>query len=82
MRQGLPREGQRVTTASGGGKVVGVSPLVGSVSVRLDESEAIVEFPAAEVKVEPRQSGIDKSEIRIPKSETDSNNRNPNDQNV
>jgi cell fate regulator YaaT (PSP1 superfamily) len=71
MRQGLPREGHRVVTASGSGKVVGVNPLVETVMVRLDESEATVEFPAAEVKAEPRGQNGDKSEIRISKSETD-----------
>jgi len=65
MRQGLPREGQRVTTATGAGKVVGVNPLVETVMVRLDESEAMAEFPAADVKVEPRvQPPQEKSETR------------------
>ncbi len=52
MRKNLPKEGQRVTTASGAGKVVGVSPLIESVLVRLDESQATVELPAAEVTLE------------------------------
>ncbi len=54
MRKGLPREGQRVTTASGAGRVVGVNPLQESVVVQLDESQANVELPAAEVKLENR----------------------------
>ena len=54
MRKNLPREGQRVTTASGAGRVVGVNPLQESVVVQLDESQANVELPAAEVKLENR----------------------------
>lgn len=72
MRQGLPREGHRVTTASGAGKVVGVNPLVETLSVRLDESDAIVEFPAAEVKVEPRvQNFPERQDTRAPRTEAD-----------
>jgi len=52
MRQTLPREGQRVTTASGGGKVVGVNPLQQTVTVLLEESEATAELPVAEVTFE------------------------------
>ena len=54
MRKTLPREGQRVTTSSGAGKVVGVNPLLESVVVLLDDSQASVELPAAEVKAEGR----------------------------
>lgn len=54
MRKNLPREGQRVTTASGAGRVVGVNPLQESVVVQLDESQANIELPAAEVKPENR----------------------------
>ena len=54
MRRNLPREGQRVTTASGAGRVVGINPLLESVVVQLDESQATVELPAAEVKPENR----------------------------
>ncbi len=54
MRKNLPREGQRVVTASGAGRVVGVIPLLDSVVVQLDESQANVELPASEVKLENR----------------------------
>ena len=54
MRKTLPREGQRVTTSSGAGKVVGVNPLLESVVVLLDDSQASVELPAAEVTAEGR----------------------------
>jgi cell fate regulator YaaT (PSP1 superfamily) len=54
MRKNLPREGQRVTTPSGAGRVVGVNPLLDSVIVQLDDSQANVELPASEVKVEAR----------------------------
>ena len=54
MRKSLPREGQRVVTASGAGRVVGVNPLQDSVIVQLDESQASVELPASEVKFENR----------------------------
>jgi cell fate regulator YaaT (PSP1 superfamily) len=54
MRKNLPREGQRVVTASGAGRVVGVNPLLDSVTVQLDESQANVDLPASEVKLENR----------------------------
>ncbi len=52
MRKNLPREGQRVTTPSGAGKVVGVNPLIETLLVRLDESLVTVELPAADVAPE------------------------------
>jgi cell fate regulator YaaT (PSP1 superfamily) len=52
MRQQLPREGQRVSTASGVGKVVGTNPLRETVLVQLDESQATVELHAGEVTPE------------------------------
>lgn len=54
MRKNLPREGQRVVTSSGAGRVVGVNPLLDSVTVQLDESQANVDLPASEVRLENR----------------------------
>jgi cell fate regulator YaaT (PSP1 superfamily) len=54
MRKNLPREGQRVVTPSGAGRVVGVNPLLDSVTVQLDESQANVDLPASEVRLENR----------------------------
>ncbi len=68
MRKNMPREGQRVTTSSGAGKVVGVNPLLDSVVVFLDDSQASVELPAAEVKPEGRPAG---AEVR-PESQAES----------
>ncbi len=52
LRKNLPREGQRVITPSGNGKVVGVNPLLNSVMVQLDESQVTIESPASDIKVE------------------------------
>ncbi len=52
LRKNLPREGQRVITPSGNGKVVGVNPLLNSVMVQLDESQVTIELPASDIKVE------------------------------
>ena len=59
MRKDMPKEGQRVKTATGTGKVVGVNPLANTVLVLLDETKAAVGFPAAEVSPEnrPQDSG-------------------------
>jgi cell fate regulator YaaT (PSP1 superfamily) len=54
MRKNLPKEGQRVTTASGPGKVIGINPLSETVTVQIDESQAITELSAAEVKIEAK----------------------------
>ena len=51
MKRKLPPVGQRVTTPMGTASVVGANPLKETVVVRL-ESEAEVELPAAEVKIE------------------------------
>jgi cell fate regulator YaaT (PSP1 superfamily) len=64
MRKNLPREGQRVTTPSGPGKVVGVNPLIETLLVRLDESLVTVELPAADVTPEVR------AEVVEPKTQT------------
>jgi cell fate regulator YaaT (PSP1 superfamily) len=58
MRKNLPKEGQRVTSASGAGKVVGVNPLIETILVRLDESLVTVELPAAEVTPEGRPEPV------------------------
>ena len=51
MKGKLPREGQRVSTATGGGKVIGTNPLKETVLVEMDESEATVEVPLSELTV-------------------------------
>lgn len=56
MRQKLPREGKRVATASGPGKVVGVNPLRETVMVLLDEGQGTIELSAAEVTLESKPS--------------------------
>ena len=50
MREKLPKEGQRVSTPMGEATVVGVNPLLETVSVEL-ESQATVEFPLTEVSI-------------------------------
>jgi cell fate regulator YaaT (PSP1 superfamily) len=52
MKEKLPKEGQRVTTASGPGKVIGTNALLETVMVQLDESQATVELPLNEVAIE------------------------------
>jgi cell fate regulator YaaT (PSP1 superfamily) len=52
MKEKLPKEGQRVNTASGSGKVIGTNALLETVMVQLDESQATVELPLNEVAVE------------------------------
>ena len=56
MRGKLPRNGQRVSTATGAGKVVGNNPLKETVLVELDESQATVELPLSELTVIPREA--------------------------
>ncbi len=51
MRKKLPRDGQRVSTATGTGKVVGSYPLKETVLVELDESQAVVELPLTEITI-------------------------------
>ncbi len=48
MREKLPKEGQRVSTAMGAARVVGTNPLKGTVLVEL-ESEVNVELPVSEI---------------------------------
>ena len=51
MKEELPREGQRVSTAMGAATVVGNNPLKKTVLVELD-SEVTVELPLSEIKIE------------------------------
>lgn len=57
MKGKMPRDNQRVSTASGMGKVVGNNPLKETVLIELDESQATVELPLNEItliKTEPQ----------------------------
>ena len=56
MKEKLPRDGQRVTTGVGAGKVVGSNPLMETVLVELDESQATVELPLNEVVIQEGQA--------------------------
>jgi len=51
MKEELPEEGQRVSTAMGAATVVGNNPLKKTVLVELD-SEVTVELPLSEIKIE------------------------------
>ena len=51
MKEKLPKEGQRVTTAMGVATVVGANPLKETVLVEL-ESQAMVELPLSEITIE------------------------------
>lgn len=51
LKEKLPKEGQRVSTATGVAKVVGSNPLKGTVLVELEESQATVELPLTEITV-------------------------------
>ena len=55
MKDKLPKEGQRVSTAMGVATVVGSNPLKETVLVEL-ESEATVELPLSEIKIEDEPS--------------------------
>ena len=58
MKGNLPRDNTRVSTATGFGKVIGNNPLKETVLVQLDDSEATVELPLAEISiVKPDQPG-------------------------
>jgi cell fate regulator YaaT (PSP1 superfamily) len=52
MRKNMPKEGQRVITASGPGKVVEINPLLETVSIQLDESGATVQLPSKDIILE------------------------------
>jgi len=60
MKEKLPREGQRVTTATGAGKVIGTNALLETVMVQLDESQATLELPLSEVAIEEESAEADK----------------------
>jgi cell fate regulator YaaT (PSP1 superfamily) len=60
MKEKLPKEGQRVTTATGAGKVIGTNALLETVMVQLDESQATVELPLNEVVIEEESAEADK----------------------
>jgi cell fate regulator YaaT (PSP1 superfamily) len=62
MKEKLPKEGQRVTTPMGAGKVVGVNPLQETIIVELQESEVAVDLPLSEITVENRSVEAEKQE--------------------
>jgi cell fate regulator YaaT (PSP1 superfamily) len=64
MRKNLPREGQRVITPSGNGRVIGVNPLQETLTVQLDESLANIDLPAADVKLEARPTMAVEAEVK------------------
>ena len=61
MKEELPSEGQRVSTAMGMATVVGSNPLKGTVLVEL-ESEVAVELPLSEIKFEGHPDKREKTE--------------------
>jgi cell fate regulator YaaT (PSP1 superfamily) len=54
MRKNLPKEGQRVITPSGPGKVIGVNPLSETILVQIDESQATIELAASDIKLDSK----------------------------
>jgi cell fate regulator YaaT (PSP1 superfamily) len=52
LREKLPKEGQRVSTAMGAARVIGGNPLKETVLVELEESQTNVELPLSEITVE------------------------------
>ncbi|MBI2848032.1 MAG: stage 0 sporulation family protein [Chloroflexi bacterium] len=59
MKAKLPRNGQRVSTASGMGKVVDSNPLKETVLIEIEESGATVELPLNEINVIKPESSPD-----------------------
>ncbi|MBM2825789.1 MAG: Stage 0 sporulation family protein [Dehalococcoidales bacterium] len=55
MKEKFPKQGQRVSTASGIAKVVGSNPLKGTVLVEIDESKANLELPLDQITIEGGQ---------------------------
>lgn len=55
MKEKLPKEGQRVSTATGMAKVVGSNPLKETVLVELEESKANLELPLSQITIEGGQ---------------------------
>jgi|GEM_PF-1769738 len=69
MKGKMPRDNQRVSTATGLGKVVGNNPLKETVLVVLDETQATVELPLAEItliKQEPLAAPAPKAKEPLP----------------
>ena len=72
MKGRMPRDNQRVSTATGPGKVVGNNPLKETVFVVLDETQAMVELPLAEItliKPEPLAPPAPKAKEPLPARE-------------
>ncbi|MBI4234154.1 MAG: stage 0 sporulation family protein [Chloroflexi bacterium] len=57
LNKALPRTGSWVTTPGGRGRVLVGHPLKETISVLLEESEAVREFPISQVTPEPHESG-------------------------
>jgi cell fate regulator YaaT (PSP1 superfamily) len=55
MKEKLPREGTRVSTATGMARVVGNNALKGTVLVELDESKAVLELPLDQITLKGDQ---------------------------
>ncbi|MDO8577892.1 MAG: regulatory iron-sulfur-containing complex subunit RicT [Dehalococcoidales bacterium] len=69
MKGKMPRDNQRVSTATGPGKVVGNNPLKETVFVVLDETQATVELPLTEItliKQEPLAAPAPKAKEPVP----------------
>ncbi|MFH0942450.1 MAG: stage 0 sporulation family protein [Chloroflexota bacterium] len=54
IKQKMPKEGQRVTTAQGAGKVVATNPLGETVTVEI-ETGATIELPLPDIRFEPNK---------------------------
>jgi cell fate regulator YaaT (PSP1 superfamily) len=63
MKEKLPKPGQRVSTAMGPAKVVGTNPLKATVMVEL-ESQATVEMPLDDIRVEKQSARFEKQPPR------------------
>ena len=63
MRKNLPKEGQRVTTPSGPGKVIGVNPLSETILVQLDESQATIELAASDIKLDSKPPELEVKDV-------------------
>jgi cell fate regulator YaaT (PSP1 superfamily) len=69
MKGKMPRDNQRVSTATGPGKVVGNNPLKETVFVVLDETQATVELPLADItltKAEPMAAPAPRTNEPLP----------------
>jgi cell fate regulator YaaT (PSP1 superfamily) len=63
MRKNLPKEGQRVITPSGPGKVIGVNPLSETILVQLDESQATIELAASDIKLDSKPPELEVKDV-------------------